>query len=215
LVIGNFAAGQTAQSISAGGIDFRPDQGLGGFLTKVTDFVRPKINPDTGKPGFSAGATALAAAAAIPAIAGGIEEGGAKGALGAVSGALGVAASIPGPQQPFLIAGALLTGFIGSFLKSKAQKKEEALAAALNRKFELPGAIDVTRDLTGNAVDYNSRGELRTYERNGGTVVNVNISAMDSKSFFDRGPELSDSVMNMLQLNHPLRSQIQEIAGTT
>ncbi len=214
LVIRNFASsGQQAQDVAAGGLDFRPDRGLGGFLTKVTDFVKPKINPTTGKPGFSAANTALAAAAALPAIIGGIQEGGTKGVLGSISGALGVAASIPGPQQPFLIAGALFTGLISGMMKSRAQKKEEELAAALNRRFELPGAIELTRDLAGQAVDYNSRGELRTYER-GGTTVQVNISAMDSKSFFDRGPELSDSVMNMLQLDHPLRSQIREIAST-
>lgn len=214
LILRNFtSSGQNAQNIAAGGLDFRPDQGLGGFLTKVTDFVRPKINPTTGKPGFSAGNTALAAAAALPAIIGGIQEGGTKGALGSISGALGVAASIPGPQQPFLIAGALITGLIGGLVKSKAQKKEEQLAAALNRRFELPGAVELTRDLAGNAVDYNSRGELRTYERSGNTIQ-VNVSAMDAKSFFERGPELSDSVMNMLQLDHPLRSQIREIAGT-
>lgn len=224
VIIKNFAGGSgfgglgfgfassSPGSADLGGIDLRPDRGIGGFVTRIQDFIRPKVDPATGKGKFSAGNTALAAAAAVPGILAGMEEGGVKGGLGIASSALGAAASIPGPQQPFLMGAALLTGFIGMFMKSKKQKKAEELAARLNNKFQMPDSIEILSDLAGNSIDYNARGELRTFGNNTSNVT-VNIQTLDSKSFFDRGPEIADSVMNILQLGHPLRGQIGEIAG--
>ncbi len=216
VIIKNSFPGGSNFAGEASRLDLRPDRGLGGLLTRVTGFLGPKVDPATGKAKFSAGATALAAAAAIPGILAGLEEGGLKGTLGVSSGALGVAASIPGPQQPFLIAASLFSGLLGGILKSKKQKKEEDLARALSNKFSLPDSIERVEDLAGNAIDYNSRGEIRTFAKAGGaTSIQVNISAMDAKSFQDRGPEIADSIMNMLQLGHPLRGQVGEIAGVS
>lgn len=197
-----------------GGVDLTPDRGLGGALASVGRFLGPKYN-DQGKQVFSPGQTALAAAAAIPAIVDGIQRGGLAGTSQAVAGGLGVAASVPGPQQPF-IAGAAAVASLISFIagrKDRYKEWQDNLNNRLSQKFQLPEAINLTEDLAGNSIDYDFRGRLRSYSGQPSTTINLAVSTMDAKSFMDNGAMISEAVRSQFQLGHPLQSTIKESLG--
>lgn len=202
-----FAAGSSA---TPSGVDLSPDIGLGGALARTKGFFGPKYNAQ-GKQVFSAGQTGLAAALALPGIIGGIREGGAKGILGAASGALGVAASIPGPQQPFVLAASLVTGLFSGLFKGRAENKQKMLDDRLSQKFSMPESINYVQDLAGNAIDYDQRGKLRTF--NSQKIVNVNVNTMDAKSFMDNSEMIAEASRYQYELGHPLRATIANGLG--
>jgi hypothetical protein len=196
-----------------GGVDASPDFGGSGFMNSVGRFFSQKKDAQ-GNAKFSPGATALAAAAAIPGILGGIDQGGLGGGLKAASAALGAASSIPGPQQPFILGASVIAGLLGTmFTKDKYKEWQENMNERLSQKFQMPNSINRTEDLAGSSVDYDFRGRMRTFQQNAGTTVNVNVSTMDAKSFMDVGPMLAESVRAQYQLGHPLQKTLKDSMG--
>jgi len=137
----------------------------------------------------------------------GFKQGGASGTLQGISGVLGAAAAIPGPQQPFLLAGSMIAGFISSILpdpkKVREQTIDRALAAA---QTSLPTGKTLEVDMFGRQYDYNNRGEIRI-------INNFAFSAIDSQSLMDRRYDLADVVKSAAADGHPVvdefRAQIQ------
>lgn len=212
----SFLASQpTAASYGGGsGIDFSPDQGIGGAVSKLKGIFTPKIDPNTGKPGFSTGNTALAAAAAIPDIIKNVKQGGVSGVLGGIGDALGVAASIPSPATPFLAAGAAALSLIAPLLgKSKFQKWQDNLNNRLSSKFYMPDSINLTQDLSGNNVDFDYRGNLRTSAGQSSNNFAVSVQTMDAKSFMDNAPQIAEASRAAIQMGHPLKDTIQGLAA--
>ena len=119
---------------------------------------------------------------------------------------------IPGPQQPFLQAAAVLTpivmGLLGTSESARERQHDETLAALeKNRKDPRIGEDRLT-DLTGSEIDFDASGRARTVVVQS---VNVKVDAMDSKSFLDRAPDISRAVSQELNSgNNDLRTAVQE-----
>lgn len=158
------------------------------------------INDGPGRAHLSSGAERIGNVAGSAAAVGlgtlgvisGIREGGARGATGAAASALGVAASIPGPQQPFVMAAALIAGMVRGLLPDPKAEFDKAQTALLNsRRYSGPDSISETVDfVTGGAVDHDYRGRTRI-------IVNrpvIHFSALDAQSLIDRRAEIAEVV---------------------
>lgn len=149
----------------------------------------------------------------------GIQEGGAHGAVtaaGSLSGATGAIlslAGVSGPLAPVLMGVGLGLGFVRSlFPDPKKQREEEITRTLQNARYNDPVAMERSVDLmTGGTFDYDYRGRARS----GGNVTNINlqVSAMDSKSIIERSDEICLAVRRGLQDGSPLGSQIQQTVG--
>ena len=105
----------------------------------------------------SAGAVVTGAAGVIK----GIEQGGARGTLGAAGSALGVASLIPGPQQPFIAGAAALVGLIKNFLPDPRQQFARQQAATLaGIKYDQPQGISLNENTQGYLSSTNFRGQV-------------------------------------------------------
>lgn len=142
----------------------------------------------------------------------GIKQGGGKGALMATSSALAGAAMFPGPQQPFLMAGAMVTGLIGTLLgdpkeKRRKQLEEEQFARtyrnAANGNYTSGTTYSV--GVNGLGVDYDYTGGARS-----STIVQVHT--MDAKSFLDNAPQIAGAVRLALNTDQPLISAVKQTA---
>lgn len=194
--------------------------GPGGIFGAKSDTV---FNSDTGQMEthgvFSAGQTGLAAATALPQVIGGFKQGGAGGIMSGIGGILGAAASIPGPQQPFLAAGAAILTLLGPlFGANRYAQWKKKLDNRLASKFQTPEAINLTQDLAGNSADFDFMGNLRTYSGYPSTNlsapnVHVAVSTLDARSFMDHGSMFADAVKDQLGLGHPLLKTIQDGVG--
>lgn len=135
----------------------------------------------------------------------GLKQGGPRGTTQAIGSALGVAAMIPGPQQPFLQAGALIAGFVGAMLPDpKMQRAEEINRTLASSRYTETLGVDRFTDQYGNNVDYNRRGEIRVMQ-----PVTVNVSAMDSKSFLDRADDIGSAVKRAIQGGHDVADSMR------
>jgi len=113
----------------------------------------------------------------------GFKAGGTQGKLVGTASVLMAAAMIPGPQQPFVAAGAMILGAAAALLGVPKKKRgKELTAEAERRRFTEPTGSDYVTDIYGRGVDSDFRGGVRVYK-----TVNLyetnNISAMDSASF--------------------------------
>jgi hypothetical protein len=208
LVINDKWGGQNFLSSGSGGASVLGSSGaFGGFFAS-------KFSSEGGTHQvFSPGQTGLAAALSLPQIIGGIRAGGTAGVLSATSGALGIAASIPGPQQPFVAGGAALLGLLsGLFGKDKFKEWQDRMDARLAQKVSMPDSINLTQDLAGNAVDYDFRGRMRSFQS--GTNINVSVSTMDARSFMDNAHNIAEATRSAINLGHPLRSDIKDMVGS-
>jgi hypothetical protein len=130
----------------------------------------------------------------------GVKQGGAQGALTAVQGGLSIAAAVPGPQQPFIQAAALVAGLVkGLFPDSKQQRENEIRDEVAKRKYNAPSAIDRVQDRDGNALDYDANGNLR---KAGGVTVIQNFNAIDAKSFLDRSSEVAGALLKEFKVGN-------------
>jgi hypothetical protein len=128
----------------------------------------------------------------------GLQQGGARGTTNAIGSALGVAAMIPGPQQPFLQAGALMAGFISAMMPDPKKQRADEIGRTLERsRFADPVGVDRFTDQYGRDIDYNRRGEIRVMQ-----PVTVNVSAMDSRSFLDRAEDIGNAVKHAIHGGH-------------
>jgi hypothetical protein len=93
----------------------------------------------------------------------GFKQGGAKGVVGGIGGLLGMASAIPGPQQPFIAAGAVIAGFVGKMLGDKIDgRKKEIDRVNEATRFVEPVMIDREIGLDGQLLSYNKLGRARS-----------------------------------------------------
>lgn len=157
-------------------------------------------------------ASGAAAAAAGFGIYSGLKQGGKEGITTAVTSGLGAAALIPGVQQPFIQTAAMLTGIISSFIgtseEARQKRHTEILGQLEKNRVSARVGDDRLTDLTGNEIDFDSAGKVRTIVMQN---ITVPISAMDSKSFLDRAGDISRAVSHELNSgNNDLRTAVQE-----
>lgn len=151
----------------------------------------------------------------------GIEEGGARGATGAIGSALGVAALIPGPQQPFVMAAALIAGMVKGLLPDPKSAFDNAQNKILNNnKFITPdplsGQFDVATGANSTAIatrwapspvvagsdviNNNSRGQTRVIVQNNTTV---HLNALDYDSLASRADDLAKVIGDATRAGNP------------
>ncbi len=171
-----------------------------------------------GNPEFAPLQTGLAAALALPQILGGFSQGGVGGVATGIGGILGAAATIPGPQAPFLAGASAILSLLGPLIgHTRYQEWQKNLNNRLNSKFQASSPISLTQDLAGNSVDYDYLGNQRAFSGNPSTTIPsgplaiVQVSTMDSRSFADNSGMISDAVQSQLGLGHPLLKTIQDI----
>jgi hypothetical protein len=140
--------------------------------------------------GYAAGGIAAAFGAYS-----GFKAGGAQGDLMGASSILGGASMIPGPQQPFIMAAALVTGLIGSLLGDPKKNRANEIDTWLQQhQFRMPDPVSIERDTRGRDVSYNMQGNLQPIQQtvnnhyDSSTHVGT-LSALDSQDvsrFFDK-----------------------------
>ncbi len=135
----------------------------------------------------------------------GLKQGGARGATTAIASGLGVASTIPGPQQPFLQAAALVAGLVTGLFPDAKKQREEEIGRTLERgRYTETLGVDRFTDQYGRDLDYNRRGELRVVQ-----PVTVNVQAMDAKGFLDRAQDIGDAVKAALQGGHDVADSMR------
>lgn len=166
------------------------------------------LTSTSGRVGNVVGSAALVGAGTYG-IVSGVKQGGAQGALTAIQGGLSIASAVPGPQQPFIQAAALVAGLVkGLFPDSKQQRENEIRDEIAKRKYNAPSAIDRVQDRDGNSLDYDANGNLR---KAGGVTIIQHFNAIDAKSFLDRSAEVAGAITKELRGgNDPLRVGIQK-----
>jgi hypothetical protein len=141
----------------------------------------------------------------------GLREGGAGGAVTAAGSALGMAAMIPGPQQPFMQAAAMVAGLVKGLLPNPKESFDKEQFDTLNsRRYAVPEAQTQAYDFaTGSdMVDYDYRGRTRVIVNR---PVQVSITAFDSRSFLDRRDDIAAAVHDALDAGHPLGDGVQKV----
>lgn len=181
------------------GVPFDPSKGTGAQF-----FDNIKNNPAAAAAVIALGAAGIRA---------GIQEGGARGTLTTISAATGTAAALdPEPiSKGALAAVSVGTGLVRALFPDPRKQRAELIDRILKQQsFKLPSAIERITDFSGNELDFNFRGGTRV----GAPVpsIIVNINALDARSFEERGPEFADVIQGMVQMGHPLRSTIGDVA---
>jgi hypothetical protein len=140
----------------------------------------------------------------------GIRQGGAQGTTTAIASGLGAASLIPGPQAPFLAAGALITGFVGSLLGGRtSEEHNRQVSEQLDRnRFAAGTPLERELDISGREVDFDRTGQPRPIIIQDRRTFN--ISAIDARSLQERGPEFLDAIMPGIQAGHPVVSELRE-----
>jgi hypothetical protein len=151
------------------------------------------------------GASAAIVAGGTAGILSGLRQGGARGTATAVASGLGVASTIPGPQQPFLQAAALVAGLVtGLFPDAKKQREDEIGRTLQGSRYTDALGVDRFTDQYGRGVDYNRRGEIRVQQ-----PVTVNVQAMDAKGFLERAEDIGNAVKAALQGGHDVADSMR------
>jgi hypothetical protein len=154
----------------------------------------------------------------------GIKQGGARGTLGAVGSALGAASLIPGPQQPFVMAAALIAGMVKGLLPDPKAAFDAAQNKTLNNdKFTTPDPLSQEFDVATGAsatniatrwasspvvagsdtFNTNAQGQTRVIVQN----VHFNVSAVDDQSvsqfFANNGDNIAKVVGDATRAGNP------------
>jgi hypothetical protein len=171
----------------------------------------------------------------------GIKMGGAKGGLEIGAGGLTAASMIPGPQQPFLMAGAAVLSMVQSMFGDPKLNRQRAISNELTDwHYFQPQALSSFSDGSGDLMNYDARGNVRntgydawrfnvTQSHYGspisgqptpipGSAQPVYIYAMDAQSFAqfasnNRGA-IANSQYQAIQEGHPLVQAIRAATGT-
>ncbi len=147
-----------AQGLGAFGGAIGHGADLKGIFTGEEDI--PGTEPGTAKMhlstsqrvGSALGSAATVAGGTMASIAG-FRRGGAKGALQGVSGALAAASVIPGPQQPFVMAGAALTAMISSFIPDPKEVRRAQIDQWMQQNtYRAPVSLDATIAASGGSI---------------------------------------------------------------
>jgi len=219
LFSGAVGAGGLIFNASGGGASSLPT--IGGYDpatgTYSATIGAAAITRNAGGGGFrnqygSTGATAAVySAAAIGGFIGvreGIKQGGVQGGLVAASAALGTAAVFdPEPiSKAILAVAAAATGLIASLLGSpKEARGREIEGLVEGSRFAGPLSISREFDLGGNQIDYNRRGDLRSFP-----MVYLTVQTMDARSFIDNRNMIMDAIRFGWQEGHPAVAEITE-----
>ncbi|MDR3742285.1 MAG: hypothetical protein P4L40_24980 [Terracidiphilus sp.] len=200
-------------------------------------------NAGTGAKIGSAVATAGAVYGGVMGILGGVKQGGARGAVTAIGAGAGAAAALdPEPISKAVLAGvALVSGMITGIMGDPRQNRQNQLNNELTDwHYFQPQALSSMMDGSGNLVNYDARGNVRSTPYDGwrfdvtqshyGSPVNgqptpvpgsaqpVYIYAMDAQSFAqfatnNRGA-LASAQYQAIQEGHPIISAIRAATGT-
>lgn len=179
----------------------------GGFT--VDDQGMIVVTPGGGKPEMSAVARGAqigaAAAAGAMAMYAGIRQGGAQGTATAVSGGLGAASAIPGPQQPFVAAASAIAGMVASFMGMSVQDRLKQMNNNVLGAYDrLPNSMQEQFDISGAQSDITGPGSARA------VGVTVNVHAFDAKSIVDHWEPIAKAIQYAVNQNHPVRDAIRQ-----
>jgi len=156
--VGNFVGG-LGSVITAGLF-----AGVTGLGKTAPGEIGPTLMSPTARIGNIAGSAAAVAAGTFGVI-NGINQGGARGIGNAISSGLGVAALIPGPQQPFIAAAAAITGLISGLLGDPKVARAHQISAELDKAQAgnvLPTSYSVFTDSSGKQISYDYTGKARS-----------------------------------------------------
>lgn len=135
----------------------------------------------------------------------GFKQGGATGILQGSAAALGTAALIPGPQQPFIAAAAATAALIGMLLPDPKKARDAAINRELQNAYYAETApMTYDMDRLGRSYDTNKRGDMRS------VPVTININALDSKSITDNRESIADAVRMAVWEGHGINRAMQE-----
>lgn len=159
-----------------------------------------------GRAGNIIGSAAVLGTATLGAI-DGFRRGGASGNLQGIGSILGAASLIPGPQQPFVAAGALIAGFVSSILPDPKAKRDRQIDQMLNSSiYEATAPTTFTMDQLGRGFDSNKRGDYRAMGN-----IQVNINALDSRSVVDNRESIADAVQLAMLEGHSVNRAAREV----
>lgn len=159
-----------------------------------------------GRAGNIIGSAAVLGTATLGAI-DGFRRGGASGNLQGISSVLSAAALIPGPQQPFVAAGALIAGFVSSILPDPKAKRDREIDSLLNSSIYGESApMTFSVDARGRAFDQNKRGDFRSM-----APIQININALDSRSVIDHRDSIADAVRIAAYEGHGVGRAMREV----
>jgi hypothetical protein len=169
----------------------------------------------------------------------GAKTGGAKGGLEMAAGGLMAASMIPGPQQPFILAGAAILSMIGSMFGDPKQMRQNQITKELTDwHYFAPEALSSMMGMGGNLANYDERGNVRGTPYSGwrfdttqshyghpidgqttfvpGSVqpIYITVSTMDAKSFQDNAHLVAAALYAAIQQGHPVNSAIRAVTGT-
>jgi hypothetical protein len=211
---GPLQAGRLAQF--GAGVAAIPQVGLFGGLSAADRSVQLSpgvatttsalgLNSSSSRAGNVVGSAAVLGAATFGAI-DGFRRGGAAGNLQGISSVLGAASLIPGPQQPFVAAGALIAGFVAAALPDPKLKRDRQIDELLNSSiYSEPVSTAYNIDAAGRGYDMNKRGDYRSM---GATVI---VNTMDAKSFIDNRESIADAVRVAMLEGHGVNRAAQEV----
>lgn len=154
-----------------------------------------------------AGSTASIGAGALTAYRG-FKQGGVAGISQGITAALGTAALIPGPQQPFIAAAAATAALVSMLLPDPKKARDAAINREIQDAYFAENApMSFSMDRFGRGYDYNKRGDMR------GVPVTININALDSRSITDNRESIADAVRMAVYEGHGLNRAMQEAVG--
>ncbi|MBX9600424.1 MAG: hypothetical protein K2X35_05450 [Bryobacteraceae bacterium] len=164
------------------------------------------LTSTAGRVGNLVGSAALVAGGGFG-VAAGIREGGGKGAATAAASALGVAAAIPGPQQPFLQAAALVAGLVRGLFRDSKETRDAEITGMLNRaRYAEARGVERFIDRYGQDLDYDRRGAVRVVEN-----VTIQVQALDAKSVLDRAEDIADATRLAVRRGHDLADTMRDL----
>lgn len=164
------------------------------------------LTSPSGRAGNIVGSIGALAAAGFGAVSG-FRQGGASGNLQGIGSLLGAASLMPGPQQPFVAAGALIAGFVASALPNAKLRRGRQLDQLLDSSL-YAGADSMAFDFdqVGRSYDTNKRGDIRAMPN-----LTVNINALDAGSVMDSREMIADAVRAAMIDGHGINRTAQEV----
>jgi len=164
------------------------------------------LTSSAGRAGNIIGSVGLLAGATFGAVSG-FRQGGASGNLQGISSVLGGLSLIPGPQQPFFMAGSILAAGFAAALPNPKLRRGRALDQLLDSSLYAgadPMAFDF--DQLGRSYDTNKGGDIRAMPN-----LTVNINALDAGSVMDSREMIADAVRAAMIDGHGINRTAQEV----
>jgi hypothetical protein len=174
-----------------------------GFATTASSLG---LTTRSGRIGNNIGSAVALASAGFGAV-DGFRRGGVGGNLQGVASVLGGLSLIPGPQQPFFVAGSVLAAGFAAALPNPKLRRGRQLDQLLDSSLYAgadPMAFDF--DQVGRSYDTNKRGDIRAMPN-----LTVNINALDAGSVMDSREMIADAVRAAMIDGHGINRTAQEV----